>query len=96
MTRPKMRLEITKRITSLGEWQIQPDGSYRCGNVKVQREKRPDGRYQWFVYVFTRLHRGVGHWRKVMPEQRPWGYGHQGQAKIGAALMAKYQREEHQ
>jgi hypothetical protein len=63
-------------------WERTAAGNWLCGNVAVIQ----DGG-SWYIHV-----RGRYGWGRVFPAQRPWGYGHAGQAKIGAALMAKHQR----
>src|SRR4051794_13145989 len=91
--RMTMDLNTTERTSALGLWIPCRDGSWRCGNVKValaadEREGK-SGRKSWFVFVLNRTR-----WTRVFPKMRPYGYGHQGQAKIGAALMALHQRKD--
>ena len=94
----RMRLITSPRTTSLGQWKQLPNGDWQCGNVQVrclERYKLPttgDWEFQtWWVFVFTGTKETKDGWDIVTPDQRPYGYGHAGQAKIGAALMAKYQ-----
>ena len=85
---PRMKLNTVERTGSNGLWIPCRDGSWRCGNVKVAVGESDRPWDTWYVYVLNRTK-----WRKVMPAQRPWGYGHPGQAKIGAALMARQKKK---
>lgn len=68
------------------DWQQQRDGSYRCGNVVLRNVGGSGLRSNWRIFV-----RRNGRLVMVWPAQRPWGYGHPGQAKIGAAHLSKPQ-----
>ncbi len=87
----KIELEQTKRTSSFGLWKKQEDGSYRCGNVKVAIGPREDNKQwdSWRIFVLDENEQ----WEMLVLKNRPWGYGHAGQAKIGAALAARHQRE---
>ena len=77
------------RTSGISDWVRQRDGSWRCGNVKVAIDPKAGRDWDsWFVYVLRRTR-----WVKCMPPSRPWGYGHSGQAKIGAALMARHRKK---
>lgn len=71
------------------DWNKQEDGSFRCGNVVIRCDERtPYGGHtfeRWHIY---RVEDG-GRLVKVHAKSRPWGYGHAGQAKIGASHIAK-------
>lgn len=67
------------------KWERQPDGTWRCGNVMIQNDGDEPPRDSWNIYV--RLDAGT--WVRVRAKSRPWGYGHPGQAKIGAAKLAR-------
>lgn len=87
---PRLRLDTSRRITSLGCWRRLKDGSYRCGNVWVrpwQKEGTRPLRDNWRIFVRVKRK-----WEMYVSRQRPWGYGHAGQAKIGAGLIAAHQR----
>lgn len=87
-----MRLNGRIIQTTANRWERLPDGGYRCGNVEIHlaEDLHPaaNGRTSWFVYERMR----GGELELRIPEGRPWGYGHPGQAKIGAALMARARR----
>jgi hypothetical protein len=71
------------------EWQKMEDGSFRSGNVLIRCDVRtPFGAHTfetWFIYRVD----ARGKLTKVHPKSRPWGYGHAGQAKIGASHLAE-------
>lgn len=87
-----LKLETETRATSHGQWKRQRDGSWRCGNVKIVNIGSTGLRQDWRIFVRARTVRGRADWRIVSLRQRPWGYGHAGQAKIGAGLIAAHQR----
>jgi hypothetical protein len=77
--------------STLGCWERLPDGSWQCGNVRIINLGSKTDRYKadWFVFLVK-----DGELQgPIMPAQRQHGYGHAGQAKIGASLMARYGRE---
>lgn len=90
-------LVTVDRTSSLGCWikeHPRNGNGYRCGNVAVRqmfwRKKwNGDDGIRWFIFV-----RGANkRWKLFLPKTRPYGYGHQGQAKIGAAMCARWYRE---
>ena len=93
----RLKLKQSKKLTSFGLWKRNRDGTrYRCGNVEVRKVKRPKENHgpgdYWRIFV----RHPSGRWEELTLKQRPWGYGHPGQAKIGAALVAAHQRGAYQ
>ena len=84
---PPIKLEQTKRVSSLGTWVRLKDGSYQCGNVKVMNVGGKGREASWRIFV-----RSGRKWEVLVLKSRPWGYGSAGQAKVGAALVAAHQR----
>lgn len=71
----------------LNDWVEYEDGSFRSGNVVLRNEGGSRIRADWRIYCVDDRGRLV----MVSPKSRPWGYGHVGQAKIGAAHIVKPQ-----
>lgn len=71
------------------DWQRTEDGSFRCGNVVIRCDRRePYGGHTfetWHIYRVDDKGRLV----RVHAKSRPWGYGHSGQAKIGASHLSE-------
>lgn len=86
-----------ERTSTLGCWvkeHPRNGNGYRCGNVAVRqrfwaKKWNGDDGLRWFIFLKQR----DGTWKRHLPATRPYGYGHQGQAKIGAAMCARWQRE---
>ncbi len=76
-------------VVNPNDWSEQEDGSLRCGNVVIRCDERtPHGGYtfeRWHIYRVE----SDGKLTRVHPKSRPWGYGHAGQAKIGASRLVK-------
>lgn len=68
-------------VLRLHLWERLKNGDYQSGNCRVCYQPKQD---QWLVFV-----KEGEEWVNKRPVSRPWGYGHAGQAKIGAAHMAR-------
>jgi hypothetical protein len=84
---PTLRLNTESRVSTLGKWVAQIDGSYRCGNVLVRNVGGQGVTQCWRIFILD-----GENWKEHMPASRSHGYFCAGSAKIGAALMASHQR----
>ncbi len=76
------------------DWKEMEDGSLRCGNVVIRCDKRtPYGGHTFETWHIYRVE-STGKLTRVHPKSRPWGYGHAGQAKIGASHLTQPQEGE--
>ena len=97
MAATTMEFVSVERTSTLGCWikeNPKNGNGYRCGNVAVRKmlwkkKWNGDDGFRWFIFVRNKS----GKWKLYLPATRPYGYGHQGQAKIGAAMSARWQRE---
>lgn len=67
------------------DWKQMEDGSFRCGNVLIRNDGGTGIRSNWRIYRVEQ----DGRLTLIHPKSRPWGYGHSGQAKIGASHMGE-------
>lgn len=76
-------------VVRLNDWNEMEDGSFRCGNVVIRCDSKTSyGGHTfetWHIYCVGR----GGKLIRVYAKSRPWGYGHAGQAKIGANHLAE-------
>lgn len=84
--KPLALKHVTHRLNS---WVAMSDGSFRSGNVVIRNDGGSGIRSDWRIYCVD----GVGRLVRVHPRSRPWGYGHAGQAKVGAAHIVKPQTD---
>lgn len=77
------------KVVRANAWLEQEDGSFRCGNVLIRCDERtPCGGHafeRWHIYRVE----PDGRLTRVWAKSRPYGYGHAGQAKIGASHIGK-------
>lgn len=69
------------RVVNPNAWVKMEDGSFRSGNVLIRNDGGEALRSDWRIYRVE----ADGRLTLVHPKSRPWGYGHPGQAKIGAS-----------
>lgn len=77
------------KVVRVNAWRKQDDGSFRSGNVLIRCDERtPYGGHtfeRWHIYRVE----ANGTLTRVWAKSRPYGYGHAGQAKIGASHIGK-------
>lgn len=71
-------------------WVKMEDGSFRCGDVIIRNDGDTGIRSDWRIYRVDEN----GKLTRVWAKSRPWGYGHSGQAKIGASRINEPQEAE--
>jgi hypothetical protein len=89
---------VERNPSTLGLWiRINAD-EYRCGNVAVKRcDYKGDPTGRWFIFLRSprAKRRRTAKYKLFLPKTRTYGYGHPSQAKIGAAMAARWQAVKH-
>jgi hypothetical protein len=87
--KPLKLKQTAPTVVRHNDWQQMEDGSFRSGNVVIRCDRRePFGGHTFETWNIYRVD-GNGRLTRVWCKSRPWGYGHAGQAKIGASHMSK-------